>query len=309
MPSTASRLLLLALAALFSGSFRAARATCGPWVPVDLTTIKKASPADKISVVYLVAPLLECSDGKMLSWADAYHGGLAFKNENTGDELTVNFDASPSFLAAIAPKVVTLKNGTIVLEWENTGAVFIYHAPINYTYWNGYANTVGSVNGTVFNEFMFSYIAGANKTFHYYDIWSVYQSFPGKNWVKNQECFMFVWEAFKELARLGSPISAKTLPQSFVAIYSEDMPPKVNMADQSQVRAMAAWYQRLENDLEKKGYLGYLAALWEIVWDEVFYVRDNNYYYRVAMKWPFLLPHYVDVATPQTAHDTCGGMC
>jgi hypothetical protein len=301
--------ILLSLLALLPLALRGVSATCGPWVPEPLTSIAKARPGDTIDVLYLVAPLLECSEGGLLAYADAYHGGIGFRNTRTGDEVTVNFDASPSFTGAIKPDIVKLPNGTVELKWQNTGAAFIYHAPINYTYWASFSDVVGKVNGTVFNDFMFNYIAQANKTYHYYNIWSVFQSYPGKEWVANQECFNFVWGAFKELARLGSPVAPKTLPMSFVTLYSNTMPPKVDVSDQAQLKTMVAWYEELEEDLSSKGYLGYLAALWELLYKEVFYVRDNNYYYKVKLKFPYLGMHYVDVLTPQTGHDTCGGMC
>jgi hypothetical protein len=64
------------------------------WTPLDWATLPKAFPGnlhpiivietceeDKVSVWYLVAPLLEQDVGNLLAGLQLYHGGIGFTNQ------------------------------------------------------------------------------------------------------------------------------------------------------------------------------------------------------------------------------------
>jgi len=161
---------------------------CGPWIPLDITTFPQALPNDTIFIRYLVAPLMECqynNDGKVVS---SYHGGISLVNQRSGFTITVNYDASPSFVLAIVPNIVK-SNGTTELIWENFGKVFVYSGE-NDTYWET-AVHIGNISGNGYNQFM-KWLYTANDSYPYYNLWSVWTDYPGKVLLPNFECFAFV---------------------------------------------------------------------------------------------------------------------
>jgi len=271
---------------------------CGPWIALNITTLPPALPSDKITIKYLVAPLLECDYGDDAWWIDAFHGGFSLKNERTGFLITLNFDASPSFTQAIIPTITKFPNGTVDLQWENRGRVFIY-AGENDTYWDEAVIPLGVMNGTAYNSFM-KWIGNVNASNPHYNIWSVWTDWPGKPLMPNYECFAWVWDAFELMHELGAIFDPKVRPrQSFVALYSDSVPQKVDEKDPEVMNDIVEFYEVLEAKINTVGVLGLLAEFWDIVMDGDFYIRKDDGYYHVALShFPYFGTHYTVIPLP-----------
>jgi len=185
----------------------------------------------------------------------AWHGGLSFKNQRTGYTITVNFDASPSFQLAIIPHIVRYPNGTADLLWENYGKVFIYIGE-NDTYWET-VMPVASMNGTSYNLFM-KWVGKANDSYPFYNLWSVWTNWPGKVLLPNYECFAFVWSAFGQIKTLGGVFRPDAHPrQSFISLYSNSVPVKVDQTNPMMKEALVDFYETLEASIKDMGIIGF----------------------------------------------------
>jgi len=223
---------------------------------------------------------------------------LGFKNLNSGKSFTVNFDASPSFIGAIIPTFVK-NNGTTELVWENFGAVFIY-LDINATYWDAVNHPIASMTGMQLKQFLSGFINRSNKTYTHYNIWSVYNDWPGPVLVPNFECFAYVWECFKELSRLGASFYPDQNPrQSFLTLYSHEMPKIVDTSIPEDYAEVVTFYETLEAKLDAVGPVQFLLELWDILVDGIFYVRKDSYYYKVNLCCPpYFGVHFTEVPLP-----------
>lgn len=268
---------------------------CGPWVAIDIDTIQKPDPNDKIEVHYVVAPLLYCSLGNALSYIGGYHAGIAFTNVRTKYSITLNYDAHPELVDAVLPKIDT-KNKT--LEWANYGKVFIYEG-INTTYWHSQNDVVGSMTGSQFTNFMNGFIRKSNDTYPFYNLWRVYDSNTGDLIQDNFECFNYVWECFKALQSYGGEIVPNLhLKQSFGAIYSKLPPQLVPKGDTKLQDQMIDFYELLEGKLKDLGILGLILELGEIFFEGHFFIRVNEDDYQLKLGEPFFKLRWKEEPVP-----------
>jgi len=286
--------VIIVLAALVS----AVLATCGPWIPLNVSNLPKANPKDQIDVNYLAAPLEECQYDDDFWWLSAFHGALSFRNRRTGFVITINFEASPSFQGALVPTIVKEANGTVELEWQNSGAIFAYKGQ-NDTYWDEAIIPIASMDGTVYNNFM-NWIAEANFSVPYYNLWAVWTDWPGKLLLPNYECFAFVWTMFEELHDLGAKFDPNVkVKQSFIALYSNSQPTVADENDPVVMNDIVDFYEAVEAKINSTGMIGFLTELWDIVVDGNFYVRrDDKYYHVILDHFPYFGIHYTNVAMP-----------
>jgi len=219
------------------------------------------------------------------------------RNRRTGYVFTINYDASPSFQEAIIPNITRYSNGTVDLIWENYGKVFIYEGE-NDTYWET-VQWIASMNGTSYTAFMM-WLSTANDSYPYYNLWSVWTGWPGKPLLTNYECFAFVWTSLGKLRELG----AKYVPnakakQSFICVYSSNVPQKVDMSLPSERNKVVTFYETLEGALKDLGIIKFLESLYDILIDGEFYIRKDDDYYHVNMdQFPYFDIHYVNMPLP-----------
>jgi len=273
-------------------------ADCGPWIPIDITLIPKNLPTDQIDVNYLAAPLEECQYNDDAWWINAFHGALSFRNRRNGFVITANFEAWPSFQEALLPNIVKYPNGTIDLQWENSGRIFVYKGE-NDTYWDEVMIPIATMNGTVYNKFI-NWMSKANSTVPYYNLWSVWTNWPGKQLMPNYECFAFVWTMFDQLKTFGATFDPKVKPkQSFITLYSDNQPKLANTSDPLVMNDLVKFYEGIEAKIAQVGIIGFLTELWSIVVDGTFYVRkDNDYYFVKLNHFPYVGIHYTEIPLP-----------
>jgi len=157
---------------------------------------------------------------------------------------------------------------------------------------------MASISGDIYNNFM-TWIGNANATYTYYNFWSVWTGWPGKNLLPNFECFAFVWTSLTQLERLGAKLYPDAAPkQSFVSLYSDSVPIKVNTSDPKEWSNLVTFYETLEAKISQEGIEAFFDEIWEMFVDGTFYVRRNGDYYLVEMLWPYLAIHFTYVPVP-----------
>jgi len=246
--------------------------------------------------MYLVAPLMECDYNDDFSYLDAYHGGLAFRNLRTGFIITLNYDATPTFPEAILPDVITYPNGTQELQWSNNGRVFIYSG-LNETYWHTTVETMATINGTVYNKYM-NWIKDYNTTHPWYNVWSVYDEYPGHVLVPNHECFAYVWESLQYLTGVGVIIGPSKAKVSFLALFSGSQPVKVEMSDPTTSASVIKFYVLMNKEIHNYGFLGFMEVITKMVFYSDFYIHVDTDYYRVELQYPWAGTFYENTPTP-----------
>jgi len=271
---------------------------CGPWIPIDWTSLPVPKPDDVIEVRYLVAPLLYCSYLDMLGPLGGFHSGIGFVNKNTSYSFTLNYDAYPALSNALIPDIIVYPNGTKDLNWQNYGKIFVYEG-INNTYWHSMNVPVGSLSGAQLKNFLSYFLVTTNKTFPYYNLWRVYDQRNGKIVLDNYSCFNFVWDCFLEIQKFGGYLKPGIhLNQSFGAAYSKKLPEKVDYNDIVTRQEIINFYELVEGKINELGLAGFFIELLEILVDGVFFVRDSNDYYKIDVYYPFVSLVYVDIPIP-----------
>eukprot|EP01119_Soliformovum_irregulare_P003595 TRINITY_DN1430_c0_g1_i2.p1 TRINITY_DN1430_c0_g1~~TRINITY_DN1430_c0_g1_i2.p1 ORF type:complete len:157 (-),score=28.40 TRINITY_DN1430_c0_g1_i2:158-628(-) len=156
------------------------------------------------------------------------------------------------------------------------------------------------MNGLTYNKYM-GWLANANSTFQYYNLWSVWTNFPGTQLLPNFECFAFDWVSFLKLRDLGVNFYTNvTVKQGFISLYSASAPTKVNINDPSTNNLVVSFYETLELHYKQLGWVGFFLELFTILEEGIFYVRADNSYYRVVLdNFPYFGIHFVDVPLPK----------
>jgi hypothetical protein len=261
---------------------------CGPWVNFDWRKLPVPKDNDYIEVRYLVAPLLYCSYLDMLASIGGYHGGIAFVNVNTSYSFTMNYDADPSFIGAIVPSIVNGTNGKKDLEWGNNGKAFIYES-INTTYWHSTNMVVGHMTGAQLKNYLKGFVAVVNDTFPYYNVWRVYDNYPGNILIDNFECFNFVFNCFLQVRKFGGFIQPNlVLNASFLAAFTSETPQKVNYSDPVMKDEIVVFYETLEGKVNDLGILGFIMELVNVILNGEFFVRSNDEYYKLKLHKPYV---------------------
>jgi len=266
---------------------------CGPWIAVNVSSLTPADPDDIVTMYYLLAPLLECQYGNEFVVFNAYHGGIGFNTSQTS--VTVNFEAYPNFTGAILPTIIRYPNKTIDLLWENNGRVFVYEG-INSTYWT-IIQEVGYLTGEQYNTLL-EWVGTINSTSPWYDLWSVYDEWPGTPFIKSQDCFSFVWELWNKTLDLGGTLTVTEDTRSLITAFSRKAPAKVDMSSSSQRDSVVKFYEALETKIKDLGLQAFLEAVADIIIKDQFYVRSDADYYKIDTYFPYLSVHWENFPLP-----------
>jgi len=270
---------------------------CGPWVPIDWSTLPKSNPTDRVEVWYLVAPLLACSYVDDFAPLGAFHSGIGFVNNASKWSFTINFDAYPTFTGVFLPNITQYPNGTYDITWQNFGALFIYDG-INTTYWEQRV-LVATMTGDGLNKII-PWFPTTNETFMYYNPWSVYDHWPGTLLLGPFECFTFSWVVFIEIQKLGGKfIPDAVAKQTIFALYSGTTPQVVNTSDPNQWAMLLDFYLTVEEKISNEGIYQFILDLWEILVDGYFFLRKDDVYYFIDLHdFPYFGVHYIPVPLP-----------
>jgi len=260
--------------------------------------VPKAAPTDVIQVFYLASPLLYCDYLDDAIWINGYHGALALLNTRTNQSWNLNYDAWPSFPGAIIPHITKYQNGTTSLNWTNFGGVFIYDG-INKTYWHTIDDLVATMNGDQFNA-LINYLPVMNKTMPFYNLLSVYKSFPDQPLFLGFECFQWTFTCLAEIQRLGGTLvnGVTTLKQSLITLYSHSKPQKVDINDPVVLQDLVTFYESLEDGWTDVGIVEFFEEIWRVAIEGYFYVYDNSDYYLVELSFPFIEFHWYPMMIP-----------
>jgi len=277
---------------------------CGPWIPLNVTTqVPTAKDSDTIIVYNLVSALLECSFDARLSYLNGYHGGIGFRNVNSNFSISVNFDAYPTFEGAVFPVIQFGPDGNPDLIWSSLGKVFIYSG-INMTFWSFGTKMVGSINGSVYNQYL-KWVALYNDTetdSKFYDVFSIYTHFPMRpwdtKWMNPHECFSFAWESYRFMASLGVRWTLRTARQSIVAIHTQNAPTLISMTDPVERKLVANFYLYFTNRIATEGDDAIIDIIRDLLQNDRYYLHRRGQYYLVHPWAPFMDTLYVEVPLP-----------
>jgi len=260
-----------------------------PWTPVDWKTLPKALPTDEVVLWYLVAPLLEEDVGKLLATLNLYHGAIAFINTRTNFNITINYDAFDFFRSSLFPYIVTYPNGTKDLKWVNGGGSFIY-MNINESYWISDQYKLGTMNGTVYNNFISQWNSQVNSSHPYYSMLSVTSGPNGTTYLPTYDCFDFSWQSFQALYSMGAQFNYSQSPhRDATTIYAASSPTKVTSLYYSdpQVRnQIIEFYEVLQAQLNGISWTSFILTILEM-FEGDFYFRYQTDYYQITLSYPY----------------------
>jgi len=270
-----------------------------PWTPIDWKTIPPAEADDKIEVFYLICPLLEEDFGDILEYVNLYHSAVAFQNNRTGNQITINYDADDFFRSSLFPVISEASNGTRELSWINQGGNFIYEG-INSTYWTAGTYTVSVINGTLFNRFLSEFNNGINATYPYYNMLSILDKFGAKSWVPSWDCFDFVWASFNYLNENGAELDYTLhLKRDFVNLYG-DMPiDYTDLFENDPVirEEIIDFFAFITLSYEELSFKEFLEAV-VTVFDGEFYVRSSDAYWKTQIHFPYFAVDFDEQPLP-----------
>jgi len=265
---------------------------CGPWPVLGPNQVPLALPSDSVDVFYMAAPLLYCTNLDEYTYINGYHGGIGLRNRRSGLNITVNFEGFPSFKGSFLPVITELSIGSVHFQWQNGGKTFIYPG-INMTYWHSLNEKVATMNGLQFNEFM-KWVALANATFTHYNPWFVYKSFPDQPLLTGFECFQFALKSVQKVRELGA-VMVPGIDKLYVSLgtsYADVKPILVDYWDPVWHDRIEDFYMLLDEKWNDLGYIKFLEALWDLIVDGDFFVRDNDSYYYYQLAFPFFGMHW-----------------
>lgn len=259
-----------------------------PWTPIDWQTIPPASPSDKVEVLYLMSPLLEEDFGNILEYFSLYHGAIAFVNNATGLEITINYDAFNLFKSSVFPDIVTYPNGTTDLVWLDGGASFIYYG-INETYWTAGQFLITTINGTQFNMFLSDYNSQVNITHPYYNAMAITDGYGEKPWIPSWDCFDFVWEAMGYLSSIGAQFNESLqLNRDYASVYSSEPMDYTDLYETDpQIREEINQFYEFTEAAFKNMTLSEIVESFYEIFGGNFFVRSSARYWKAKIHYPY----------------------
>jgi len=260
-----------------------------PWTPIDWKSIPPAQQDDQIFVYYLICPLLEEDFGDLLEYVNLYHAAIAFENNRTGEQYTINYDADNFFRSSLFPEISTSSNGSRQLNWINQGGNFIYQG-INSTYWIAGIYTVAVIDGTLFNNFLSEFNSKINGTYPFYNMLSIIDQFGDKPWVPSWDCFDFVWFSFQYLYDNGAKLNYSLhLERNFVNLYG-DMPldyTDLFNNDPEIQEDVINFFALITAAFDELSFEDFLTAALSFTEGE-FYVRSSSSYWKTQVHFPYI---------------------
>jgi len=270
-----------------------------PWTPIDWTTVPKALSDDKVTVQYLLSPLLEEDFGDTLEYFNLYHGAIAFTNNRTGYEITINYDAFDLFRSSLFPKIIVFPNGTRELSWVNEGGAFIYLG-INETYWTAGQYAVSVINGDLFNDYIVNYISSVNASYPYYNMFAVLDQFGVKPYLPSWDCFDFVWASMAYLYASGAKFDySYQVKRNFANIYSAEPIDYTDLYESDPVvkNSIIDFYEFIDASFGDLSWIEFFDALSELFEGE-FYVRSSTKYWKADLHYPYMAVDFVGQPLP-----------
>jgi len=268
-----------------------------PWTPIDWQTIPPALPTDKIDLFYLMAPLMEETYGDELADFDLFHGAIAFSNQRTGYEITINYDAFDLLASSLFPAVNTSGNGQ--LTFINSRGTFIYLG-INESYWYANQYLLGTISGTLFNNYLSEYNSQINTTLPYYNLFGVKDQFADKAYLSSWDCFDFVWASLNYFYLNGATFNySLQISRNYVNLYgSFPIDSTQQYENNPEIHAqIIAFYESIDAAFQNASILGFAAAMSEILVGDIYFYHSNQYY-MTELHDPFVGVDYVVVPLP-----------
>eukprot|EP01108_Squamamoeba_japonica_P005662 TRINITY_DN4559_c0_g1_i1.p1 TRINITY_DN4559_c0_g1~~TRINITY_DN4559_c0_g1_i1.p1 ORF type:complete len:297 (+),score=96.64 TRINITY_DN4559_c0_g1_i1:65-955(+) len=263
------------------------------WDPIDPHTFPPTLPTDNVQVEFVYAPLLEAEIGPVFKYFHIYHGGMAFRNHRTNFTFTVNYDSVDlNLFQSQLPTLQKQSNGSIHLQWHSAGSAYCYKG-VHPHYWT--EQVLGTVNGTVFNNFMTTYLMPFNGTWPYYEMFNVKHHHSHTAYLTSRECFDFVIGGIAALNVLGANLHG-SLKRNEVVLFSKAAPVLVDATQPAVHKKIVSFYEVLTL------HWGHLDNLFDLIKllikvadGSEFYLHVGDQYYSFQLEWPILDVSYVSI--------------
>jgi hypothetical protein len=270
------------------------------WNPISLDSVPKANPGDWIDVLYLEAPLWEWEYGNLFELFNMYHGAIGLVNRRTNYSITINFDGVPGMMSAVMPTIINGSDGSIQLEWQNGGAVFIYE-DVYYDYWDANISVLSTISGDVFNGLMFEYVASVNETHPHYYLWNVFNHWGGKTYIDAYDCVAFVWEALQYLYEQGAELNYYQNPKrNFASLFTSQPPLLINTTTGSVVpiQEVIDFFLDLDEIVKTPSKLDAWEKWGLLLLEGNFFIYYEQQYYKLSLQYPFFSNKYAPYPLP-----------
>eukprot|EP01124_Arcella_intermedia_P037353 TRINITY_DN998_c0_g1_i1.p1 TRINITY_DN998_c0_g1~~TRINITY_DN998_c0_g1_i1.p1 ORF type:complete len:318 (-),score=37.80 TRINITY_DN998_c0_g1_i1:154-1107(-) len=294
---------------------------CGPdeWIVLNVSGLPPLDGTERVVVTNLVSALLECTEGDILTRLNGYHGGLGFTVYHPSQpsqvyfEISLNYDAYPTFLGSIFPSMQYGLSGVPSMSWSAEGKVFVYEG-INITFWDPEkygTKQIGEINGTVLKDYL-EWIVQYNNSNDpdqiFYDAVGLYTYYPMRPWDKvwfpSHECFSFVWESIHFFAEKGIIFDVKSAKQSVIAIFTTKDPVPISMDDPVQRQAVLTFYQIISELLYQDTIAGVINAIREVMVNHQWYMHHRGEHYLIYPEFPYISTYFVELPFPPFDDDT-----
>lgn len=266
------------------------------WDPIPLSAIPKAQKSDSFDVFYLEAPLWKWKYGDMFEQYNMFHGALGIVNKKTNVSFTLNYDAMTGMEAAILPNVTVVGNKTEIV-WLNFGGLFVYW-DIYPTYWTSGKKLMTTINGDIFNEFVWGYLASVNSTHKRYYLWNVWDEPGGNEFIDAYDCVVFVWEAFEALHTLGAKLDhSQGARRNEPSLYSAKQPIPIHPND-PEMEEVRMFFRRSVEIVTDPTDLDSWLRWFRLVLKGNFYIHVEGLHYRLFLTPPFIGNTYDEIPLP-----------
>jgi len=214
--------------------------------------------------------------------------GVGFWSPGTDNKIALTFEPRSSKLQLL-PKIDTSDPSFQRLIWDNYAAVYC-DTDVDSNLWTS-LTYMGTMGGSVFTHIL-SYAKQYGRTHHYYLPFSIYDHYPGTNYVPAYSSDEFVWGIFEEMSQLVTEqLHPMIVPKKLkFMFFAQQQPQLVDTAMVPQANKlvldhfMAVKRCLHTRNLERLSTLMEFTTYYSRCLEDIAYIfKDQNQYYRIYL--------------------------
>jgi len=241
----------------------------------------KWSPNAQVSVYLLNSPLFKKQYGDLLRNVNAFHSGIYFKNEDTKEELILDYNGL-DVLHAVFPIV----NGKS-LEVHDEAVVQI-HTKLDLTYWDEPILILQS-SGQIVNDFL-CWAPTYNSTNSRYELFAVWDHTKSRQEslddpiFSGSSCIDYVWKSIQVLRSLGATVASQyKATHRDLIFFSVDQPPqRIDFSGPEQDRILK-FYETFQLGLVKNHTWDEVVDHLMLLFGNDWYTRHDGHYFKIHL--------------------------
>ena len=264
----------------------------------DLPTCPEACEFD----VYYAEESIMGTVGSLLNLT---HSGLIFKTRNqqpgVPECMTLQYFGVVFGSEVLLPRIVPTSEG-VTLEWRNNSMICYSPMELPTSRWGAVMQRVGSVSGSIFNDFC-SWVtpyAERNPGYQMWDVWDNPEAHLATRFLEGSKCDDFIASAMRELHRLGARLDTEdVLYKNCIPFLCTKPPTTIDMSVAEEAHEVHAFYAKLSalgaslagsdgagtGGMTLPALLRTIAATLDVF---IVYDRRTNTYHRVALAPPYV---------------------